>query len=367
MKLLTLLSDPEYSLPLVNNSGLTFVEFLENKFQKYIYELKNSVDLLDGLNNILQSHSELIRLTEVLAVEVIEIIKLKKQGYNSESYQRFNSLMSSFNTFFRTIDSITYLDATFYRAVNTEGKNPGDLLNQARLFHAPFEYSTKVGCGRFSYQGVPFLYLSTNIITSYLETQTNSLNFFQAAKFNNKIPLTVLDFEYRIPTLVGSTVQYEQNLQRLALLLPLLISCFATVNEKDIAPDEYIIPQTLCEWMRNTNIFDGIQYPSTKINGNFKKDFYCIVIPPQTFPKDGKGYCTYLRDNLFHMSQVCSWEHHQVEINTHFTSTFTAGIQINSQVETLEWNSKVLEYEMTEIGQMEYYLFSLPSDKITFT
>ena len=100
MKLLTLLSDPEYSLPLVNNSGLTFVEFLENKFQKYIYELKNSVDLLDGLNNILQSHSELIRLTEVLAVEVIEIIKLKKQGYNSESYQRFNSLMSSFNTFF---------------------------------------------------------------------------------------------------------------------------------------------------------------------------------------------------------------------------------------------------------------------------
>lgn len=231
-----------------------------------------------------------------------------------------------------------------------------------RFFHAPFDIPQVMAPTRFTELGVPALYLTNSLIAGYLESRTNTIDEFQAVKFRNRIRLTMLDLDYT----VGNSADPVEGLkqQRMGILYPLYAACFVIYEGNDKNPQEYVLPGFLLHWLRNGKglTFQGILYPSTKtVSPGYSKRFYNLVMPP--LERSVRGWCPYLKDLVFEMSEVCSWPVHQEAIEAYFTLNYPAMGDINEDISTIEWpnGSPPVNYADTEPGHMEFYMRCEPA------
>jgi hypothetical protein len=148
---------------------------------------------------------------------------------------------------------------------------------------------------------------------------------------------------------------------------PLIAACSIKVsNYNDTFKPEYIIPQLLLQWVRNTGDIDGIKYSSTHINKTGladEGDLYNLVLPVKE-NKD-EGYCNHLV-NLFEITETISKQlleystggqtflHRQEELDT-----------INKKIPPLEIiKGRKFPYSYSVLGLMELTLDSMKTKKV---
>jgi hypothetical protein len=370
MELEILLNQQKYSLPANNISGKPFISFFEDTMGEYLSDLIKSPDLLNGIHVQLLDYLDLYNAVEHLVKKITETIKLNlsnKIGYDDfvKTMNDTPILKSNFgsSSFAINRNNVLYRSKFF---------DTTDLKNQDYFFHTPFHLNDKVKSTRFSSSGIPSLYLSNSLVLGYLETKADSLNKFQSVKFQTKMSETFLDLDFTRPdaTLKKNDIsKFEEQLQTKALLFPLLFACYTLNKANDsAAPQEYIIPQMLTKWISESNkLYAGIRYPTTKIgakNLNYEGKFYNYILPVIQY--ENEGFCPVLKNKL-NISDVCSNFIHNIEILDFYKKEFNNYVKVNNEINSIEWGTTKFNYDISDIGKMEFYLKNkLITQKINF-
>lgn len=367
MNIEEILNSPDFGLPILNTTGSPYSTFLNDKLDAYSATLNNSSDIYENFTSRLLSADELISKVHESSSQLTEIVSTQRKGQHASAILMFDEFMKKNKKFLFSQATVFNANAgmSLYRA-----KNDNVIKPQDHFFHGPFQLSPYIGATRYAFAGQPTLYLANSIVVAYLETRTTDISTFQAVRLVNKIPLSLLNFDFTSPPKELKSlnpIEYEKQVTIKALLYPLYLTCY-TINsdETAVAPLEYLIPQLFNHWLREYRFsLDGIRFSSTKVHSDkYQNKFYNIIIPPKQFPIT--GHCPFLK-NIFEMSDVCAWTRDESAINQYFSSSFK-GDMINEDVIQVESSTgDAVKYCNCDLGRMEYFMKkNLPAVKINF-
>jgi len=361
MHLEALLELPEFHLPVNNTSGKSYVMYAEEKLTSYINYLRSSsADLFTNSPPQIMSHREYLKEVERFAKGLISVIRLAKANNIVAAWAEFKSLMEKAGMFmFSYDDAIKHIRSKdiFYRCKFDPDNGP--LKSQEFFFHTPFEKNNLVAGTRFAAPGYPALYLANSVIGGYIETRATTLYGFQGVKIRPTELMSFINLDYNAPDIglrATKPEEYDLQLQIKGLIYPFLFCCYSQQNTPSAAAaQEYIIPQFLLKWVRDTNrSISGIRYPSTRIdNPHYHGTFYNLIIPPIVV--EDSGICPELRKK-FQMSEVAGYTQNEAEIRAFYLMEFSKSGIVNPDITSIDWKSLLEMYNTSEIGQMEFYL-----------
>jgi hypothetical protein len=186
------------------------------------------------------------------------------------------------------------------------------IFTRSDLFHVPYQLRHLVFTNRYSIPGLPALYLGDSTYTCWEEYNKPALKSLAYSRFNNAKTLNVIKI-LRPADIVEEFADRWQNLGlgrtwHYLRLFPLYLACCVSVKHPN-APfkPEYIIPQMLLQYVSQGDEFDGIMYPSTKVDymrlQNLKS--YNYIFPVKTNSRT--GYCPILK-SAFRLTEPTSLE-----------------------------------------------------------
>ncbi|MCA1073328.1 hypothetical protein K9O30_06155 [Clostridium bowmanii] len=235
---------------------------------------------------------------------------------------------------------LEFEETEFFRArVNNESAED---FSKEQMFHIPFQLRTKVTTQRYSFPGLPCLYLGASPYVCWLEMNRpsyDSLNVARIEKVSNK-NIKVLDLN-RTPTSIKAEYTNNSNDEFIINYLkiwPLIAVCSICVfDEVGSFKPEYIIPQMLLQWLiteDNTSRMSynvrGIKYFSVKSNSegrttnqlrlNYPRMYTNYVFPIKKSKRS--GLCSDLQ-NLFNISSSISGRTLQLVIPQRGIGLFT--------------------------------------------
>ncbi|MCR8636609.1 RES domain-containing protein [Paenibacillus radicis (ex Xue et al. 2023)] len=269
------------------------------------------------------SYKELIKLKSLHFMESARQLKLKHVLSDAEVnivYKVCDAVESSLNKYYDGFPSEAYnllkpaIDqlSCYFDSFGLFNRSPGlrlyrirkdkfPLTNKKDLFHIPFEERTLVSTQRYSIPGFPCLYLGSSVYTCLEELRTvNNTQQVYISSFKNDRGMKFIDLGY--PPRVATVASYKKSdvdsynaLKALYLCWPLVAACSVQVKD-DVRPfkPEYIVPQLLLQWVRNSTHFNGIRYFTSR-SSSYDRSVH--LYQNYVFPvKENKesGYC----DNL---------------------------------------------------------------------
>ena len=193
---------------------------------------------------------------------------------------------------------------TFYRA---------RVYTNKEMFHIPYENRGKVSTQRFSFPGLPCLYLGMSSYVCWLETNRPQFNQFQVAAIRRKNPendLKVINLALH-PLAVYEQLKNETiyDLEAYLRLWPIIATSSMVVkNEDDSFKPEYIFPQFMLQYILENSDDDtliGIKYFSMKAGNisqsqykNEKRLYTNYVFPIRSNTPTPDGFCKFLDDEF---------------------------------------------------------------------
>lgn len=246
-------------------------------------------------------------------------------GRHNMAYSLFKEALNAcidVDIFTRNISN----SSVFYRA---RKHKINENLDKQDMFHIPFEKRFKVATERYSYPGLPCLYLgsSPEVCATELgktpEELTIARFIYHKRKDECKVfDLTSLLFDY-------FTGVYENDSEKFLANLPLILVCSTYseyVDKSEVKfKKEYILPQLLLEYIINESVFKdynviGIKYFSVKedfiqyfLNGDFyNMQKICNFVFPAQETKNNEGYCSQLKD-MFEVAEICKQYENQCQ------------------------------------------------------
>lgn len=160
-------------------------------------------------------------------------------------------------------DSIKYL----YRFASKSWSKK----NRKSLFHPPFEVNKSSHLNyRYSGEEFPSLYLGCSLEVCLAEMNSKNKDDFYAAQFRlcNGETVRVLNLGYRWEEMSLFCSSDASDKQKLAFfkgwfsLFPLMLA--SSIVKKSETKDEYVLPQFLMRYIKESTDLDGIRYYSTK-------------------------------------------------------------------------------------------------------
>lgn len=364
MTLSELYNDPHLLLPKAIPHGHTYRSFLSELFEQYILKLKNvtpSKVKIDGLRTTTDL-KRVSKIQEKFTDGIKETIDMYFEGQPAEAYKKFAGIIDFRRNKYKNLLNLSEfgLSENFYRI---RKKQENFALTSLEMFHIPFHDRGKVSTQRYSIPGFPSLYLAKTLYVGWEELKRPDSNSFQAVRLIAKKKIRYLDLT---PNEWG-----DDNLDKIAykylMTWPLIAACSIKVtNPDDTFKAEYIIPQLLLQWVRNTGGIDAIKYNSTHIN--YKKltsrgELYNLVLPVKE-NKD-EGYCDHLK-NLFEMTETVSKQ--LLDYSTGGQTFIYARAElekINKKIPSLEIvKGRKSPYSYSVLGRMELILDNMKTRKI---
>lgn len=229
------------------------------------------------------------------------------RGQHNSAYYLFKNALEScidINLFLKDVNNGT----EFYRCRKKRNKK----YTSNELFHISFDERYSVSTQRYSFPGLPCLYLGASPEVCALE-RSNNLSELVTAKvmYRNKnykhriLDLTSIFFEPLTNQTIDCSEAWLKN-------LPLYLICSTNIDykmEKSEFKQEYILPQLLLEYIinettLNKDIVIGIKYFSTKMNVwdmILNEDYdslqkVCNYVFPARDPQTQDGHCNLLSD-----------------------------------------------------------------------
>lgn len=152
--------------------------------------------------------------------------------------------------------------------------------SRTKLFHVSMKEREKISSCRFSLAGTPCLYLSTGLELAWYECgMPNKFSYCQFRLSEESEPLRFLDLSKRPAAFLSSQINHVLNYQRQGkvheraygeiaryiLTYPIVAACSLRVRDRGCNyVEEYAFPQMLMQWVRQSDVFDGVQYRSAR-------------------------------------------------------------------------------------------------------
>lgn len=185
------------------------------------------------------------------------------------------------------------------------------------MFHIKYGLRGKVQTQRFSFPGLPCLYLGGSAYVCWLELNRPPFDQFQVAAIWQKDEsknFKVIDLCIHPLTYYQNLIELEQDgdtkslscdIKQYLRWWPIMAACsIAVKNEEDFFKPEYIFPQFMLQYFLEEDISQeciGIKYISIKAGKISKKQYESdyrtytnYVIPIRTSDANAKGFCNFL-------------------------------------------------------------------------
>lgn len=358
-RLCDLLKENPNSIPQTSSGGLHFPRFVYEKlldwlcfFDKAISPVIDEFIKYKSIDIKIESFRR--NLSE-LVEGLFETLTCYYEGKVRNAISKFEKTMNAcFIAYSGHIGKIER-GTTFYRA----RKGQAVFFKRSDLFHLPFELRYKVSTQRYSIPGFPALYLGDSAYVCWEELERpdiKELNFSRFCLKNDDLKIIEIlrpeDFLSNIKE-ISMADGIHHILQYLAIF-PITMVCSIRVEYND-APfkPEYIIPQLLMQFVTDGNKFDGIKYPSTRINYALieKVPAYNYVFPVREINE--KGYCERLIRN-FSLTEPTSIEFESMLFKTDlaFSTSFESDWPRADKKIKLTADGYVL-YDTTSFGFIE--------------
>ncbi|MFD0051437.1 hypothetical protein ACFVHQ_19300 [Actinomycetes bacterium NPDC127524] len=361
-------------LTLFNNVGHLPLTRNNNDFQAYLEDILNGfLEVVDDIYtkiprkyNLLQD----INLDNVKALSsaITTTIKEYYKGYPNVAYDKLAQVIENHLTPNGYLEHIMTLDNTWENILYKMRTGTGTVYSKDEMFHIPFRLRGLVSTNRYSIPGLPCVYLGSSPLTCWEELNKPDLNSVQTSLFVVKNisyldfstpPEAVIDklklqFQFRGIKDTDMSKIYDE-LVSYVVLWPLMAACSIRVrNPRDSFKPEYIIPQLLLQWIRQSE-FDGISYFSTKVNRYSMKTatFYRnFAFPVQTQADD--GYCSVLKEK-FEITDAVPWQSFQIYKDSYLALPNEGSIE--AELEFVE--GMPLLYRLTDFSKLETFLYNL--------
>ena len=182
------------------------------------------------------------------------------------------------------------------------------------LFHIKENRRSIIGAYRYSVPGFPCLYLAGGLELAWFES--GMPRQFSYCKMNiavdGKDALRLIDFSNRPMDLLANIYIEIKNaeddvirqteilnyLQNYILTYPLAAACSVIVQDRNTKfVEEYILPQMLMQWIRESDKYDGVRYKSS-LNSTLVQGLGAVnaALPIREFRED--GLCEHLTSKI---------------------------------------------------------------------
>jgi hypothetical protein len=303
MTLQEIFHDKHLLLPKAIPKDKSYRSFLNELFDKYLSLLQQVQERnikIAGLKEI--NFSNVVKIQEEFVKGLQKTIEIYFDGQPAEAYTRFAEVIEDRKGIYKKILNTNQFAANenFYRIRVKQENFP---LSCLEMFHIPFHFRGKVTTQRYSIPGFPSLYLGKTLYVAWEELNRPNLDGFQAVRLVSQKPITYLD----LTTNDWGTDNLNKEAYKYLMTWPLIAACSIKVKDySDTFKPEYIIPQLLLQWVRNSGEIDGIKYSSTHIEMEELKahgDLYNVVLPVKENKDD--GHCNHLM-SLFKITETIS-------------------------------------------------------------
>lgn len=273
-------------------------------------------DRLSKFEDLLKKYSiddKLINSIGLFCHNLEEMYKEYYLGHQNKAYQAFkNALLNQVNGMNVVMAALP--KESLYRARKNEGNR--DYKN-SEMFHIKYELRGKVQTQRFSFPGLPCLYLGCSSYVCWLELNRPQFDQFQVATIRQRDEsknFKVIDLCIHPLTYYNELVQCENDgnsehdfldIRKYLQWWPVMAACSIVVkNEEDPFKPEYIFPQFMLQYLLE-EIDDkdciGIKYISIKAGKVSKKQYESdyrtytnYVFPIRTPDATANGFCKFL-------------------------------------------------------------------------
>lgn len=344
MEFKEILNGSLFALPKITPKNKTYRKFINELFDAYLKlfeQVDEKVISIPGLKSV-QTLGGIIQRQRKFIDGIVKTLEVYYDGQPAQAYEVFVKTMDNRIKSFATLQTLRDFmpGESFYRIRTKEENYP---LSSSEMFHIPFHLRGKVTTQRYSIPGFPSLYLAKSLYVAWEELKRPNLDKFQAVRLESTETLRCLDL--LSPKLERNTM--DKDAYRYLMIWPLIAACSIKVaNPQDSFKPEYIIPQLLLQWVRNTGNIDGIIYASTNIRLNRKiplKNLYNVVLPVKD--NNEEGLCTQLSEK-FEMTPAISRQ------LLNFSSAGESAFR--TEEELLRIDQKIPEFEVVKGYRLQY-------------
>lgn len=316
---------------------------------KHLFPVRidKETDFKDGLKKVLKEYCSLleqkgetisvITFCKEISKQILNIINNIHKGAHSTAYSQLANILNDKNEKYGiSINDLLYVDdGYFYRMRYMDERRDA---NYKELFHIPFTKREKVTTERYSFPGLPCLYLGSSIYVCWEEMGRPDFSRVMISAMKSKRKMKLLDLRAPI---------YHRWDQTSLISIPLVLACQIVVNNKDAKfKNEYIIPQLMMEYIiTNHEEIDGIIFSSVfkDMQFDFPADkYYNIALP--AIQRNNEIYSTHLTD-LFAITDPTCEEYER--LNRH--------IGVNDISDTIEKTFVLqnMKYEISIFNEIE--------------
>lgn len=348
------------SIPVTEN----YRQFLYELFAEYLKLIKNLTPKEYNIRGLLKikNFDNIYNIQKDFIEGLKNTIDMYFDGQPSNAYIKFDQILRErikrYGKFLN--EKEIQSSENFYRIRLKTENYP---YNSLEMFHIPYELRGKVTTQRYSIPGFPSLYLSNNLYVAWEELNRPNLNTFQAIRLSNTKTFKVLDLTFsNIEKGILNMYAYKY-----LMTWPLIAACSLRVkNHADSFKPEYIMPQLLLQWIRNSNSLDGVIFSSTHIENEEliqENKLFNLVLPVRE-NKDN-GHCNYLTE-LFELTETVSRELMDISSGWgDFIYNDFDNKEINKKLSKLEIIKGLSNpYNHSIIGKMEAKLNQMKTKKI---
>lgn len=366
-KIKPLLTEEIFKIPIEQKGNNSFPVFLKEELDRYVKVFEKTI------NPIIEEYVEFESLDKGIILNKIKqfsnsllvSVNLHYQGKVFESIEIFNNSLKGI--LFEEINTSDKIVAgrKFYRA----RKDNESHFTSADLFHIKFEDRIHVTTKRYSIPGFPALYLGESTYVCWEEFDRTKFRSLWFSKFKNIVDLKIILIE-RLEDFLTEIEKVSKDFQltfilRYLVTFPLSIACSIKVkNTNANFKPEYVIPQLLLQYVSKDDNFDGIKFPSTKVNYSKLKNVpsYNFVFPIKT--NNEKGYCDFLT-SAFELTEPTSLEIEEVIDNPHKQNNVHGYTTYNEEkyFEIIEGLKTI--YDSSAFGKIEKRLNARDTKKIS--
>jgi hypothetical protein len=358
-------NDKHLLLPKAIPKDETYKTFLSRLLEQYILLLKSISPTsfkVEGLKKNINL-TNVIKIQEKFIDGLNKTIEIYLDGQPAKAYEKFAEIIEYRKGKYENLLNIGNfeIDEDFYRI---RKKEENFAFSSLEMFHIPFGSRGKVSTQRYSIPGFPSLYLAKTLYVAWEEMKRPSLNNFQAVRLQTKKQISFLDLTNND----WGSDNNNKTAYKYLMTWPLIAACSIKVRDyNDTFKPEYIIPQLLLQWIRNSGDIDAIKYNSTHIDKEELKvegQLYNLVLPVKENKEE--GYCSHLL-SLFETTETISKQ--LLDYSTGgqtFLYTREEQEKINKKIPTLEIiKGRKAPYSYSELGHMELILSYMKTKKIS--
>ena len=284
--------------------------FLETHLGNYCKEVDRALagcNLFLGNDNLALVVDRIVGLEDICAT-IVKSLRLYERGHIAKAMNLAIDLLEEhaedmLSCWCRRGDCRLFRIRSGDHRVRDNGQDE-QRESRTRLFHISMKEREKISSCRFSLAGTPCLYLSTGLELAWYECgMPNKFSYCQFRLSEESESLRLLDLSERPAALLSSLVNSILNYQRQGkvherayraiahyiLTYPIVAACSLRVRDRECNyVEEYTFPQMLMQWVRQSDVFDGVQYRSARYTSLVEG--VCavnIALPVKQFREDG--------------------------------------------------------------------------------